>query len=250
MKLCQMPYRVRASVAVFTSIVSSIAYAQTPATGVRARSTPADYAVSRQTSRATYAVSLIPPEQVKRLFPVDISKTYLIFEVACYPSQSGDVALNPGDFLVKSESRSEYIHPSDAATIASLIQDKNTPPQLPSRGPEVTTAATVGYDSGRDPYTGQRVHGTYTAAEVGVNNRPDNYPPPPPPRHGSSTQDRQALENQLADKLLPQGTFHAPVAGYLYFVADALKKVNGSYDLQFLGDDSGKVDLPVPNKRK
>jgi hypothetical protein len=241
---------------VFAAILTPLASAQTPTTGVHARATAADYAVSQQTNHATYAASLIPADQVKHLFPIDISKTYLVFEVACYPSQSGPVALNPvavnpRDFLIKSASHSEFVHPTDALTIAAFNQDKRTPPSLPGRGPQVTTEVGVGYESGRDPYTGQRVHGTYTEAGVGVTNNPgpDMYPPPRP-RPGSSPQDRQALENELSDKSLPRGTFTAPVAGFLYFAAEPLKKSKGTYDLQHLDGAASKIDLIVPAKQK
>jgi len=237
------------------TVLISIASAQTPVTGVRARATPADYAVSQESNHATYAASLIPAEQVKHLFPIDISKIYLVFEVACYPSQSGPVALNPvavnpRDFLIKSASHSEFVHPTDALTIAAFIQDKRTPPSLPGRGPQVTTEVGVGYESGRDPYTGQRVHGTYTEAGVGVTNNPGPDMYPPRPRPGSSPQDRQALENELSDKSLPQGTFTAPVAGFLYFAAEPLRKSKETYDLQHLDGSAGKVDLMVPAKQK
>ena len=59
-----------------------------------------------------------------------------------------------------------------------------------------------------------------------------------------------ALENQLSDKSLPQGAFAAPVAGFLYFAAEPLKKSKGDYDLQHLTDNTGKVDLLVPTKAK
>lgn len=243
MRLCRVSYLPTGAVLAFAVFLSSISSAQIPASGVRARSMPADYAVSGQTSHATYAASLIPADQVKHLFPVDISKTYLVFEVACYPSPSGPVSIGPGDFLIKSGPKSDFIHPTDATTIAAFIEDKRNPPSVPSRGPQVSTEVAVAHVSGPG------YHGTYTEAGVGVSNQPD-YGPPPPPRPGSSPQDRVALENELADKSLPKGAFASPVAGYLYFPAEPLKKANGAYDLQHLGDDSGKVDLPVPSKRK
>lgn len=230
--------------AAFGGLVSG----QTPATGVRARATPSDYSVSQQTSDGTFAASLIPPDQVKHLFAVDVSKTYLVFEVAFYPSGSSSVSLNPRDFLIKSASHSEFIHPTTATSVAAYVEDKNTPRYEPHRDTQVTTAASVGYESGRDPYTGQREHGTYAAAGVGVSNEP--AAPPPPVRSGPSAQDRQNLEDQLADKSLPEGAFNSPVAGYLYFAAEPLKKTKGTYDLQHLSDASGKVDLLVPTKPK
>ena len=229
-----------------TVIFSSFAAAQSPATGLRPRATPADYPVFRQTAHATYAATLVPADQVRHLFSIDISKKYIVFEIAVYPSQTSATAVDPGDLLIKSGS--DFVRPTDASTIAALIQDKNTP-RLPNRGPQVTTAATVGYETGTDPYTGRNVHGVYTAAEVGVDTTGNNYPPPPP-RPGSSPQDRAALENQLADKALPPGTFTAPVAGLVYFAADQVKKPKNVYNLQCVPDNAPKIDLEVPAKQK
>jgi hypothetical protein len=85
---------------------------------------------------------------------------------------------------------------------------------------------------------------------VGVNDYPNSPQPSSAPRPGTSSQDRINLEDELSDRSLPAGTFTAPIAGYLYFVASELKKANGAYELQFLNDDSGKVSLLVPVKRK
>jgi len=234
--------------ALVTLLVTSLASAQTPTTGVHPRSTPADYAVSRESNGIFYAASLVPADQVRHLFAADISKTYVVFEVACYPSQSGSVAIDPNNFLIKPRGNSEFVRPTDASTVASIIQEKNMPRRRET-GADVVTTAGVGYETGTDPYTGRRVHDTYTEVGVGVGTGRDNFPPPPP-RPGSTPQDRAALENQLADKSLPQGSFTVPVAGFLYFPADLLKKAKGDYDLQYLNDASGKVDLVVPAKSR
>lgn len=241
-------YTVLRKVIILTVLISSLGLAQTPATGLHARATPADYAASQQVNGTTYAASLIPADQVRHLFAVDISKNYLVFEVACYPSATGAVTTNPASFLIKPGSQGEFVHPADASTIAGFIQDKNMP-RPRSRETDITTAATIGYESGTDPYTGRPVHGVYTASEVGVANGRDNYPPPPP-RPGSSPQERRALEDQLADKSLAEGTFTVPVAGFVYFPLDPLKKAKGNYDLQYLTDEPGKVNLLIQTKKK
>jgi len=68
--------------------------------GVHARATPADYATSQQGKIATYAASLLSAGEVKRIFAFDITKTYLVFEVACYPGQAGPVTIDPADLRV------------------------------------------------------------------------------------------------------------------------------------------------------
>ena len=232
---------------IFAAIVISNVTAQTPYSGVRARSAPADYAVSQQTAHATYAAALVPADQVKQLFALDISKKYLVFEVAVYPVKTGAASISPGDFLAQSGSHADFVCPVNAAAIAAAMGDRNSSPHLPDRVGNVNTEVGVGYETGTDPYTGRRVHGTYT--EVGVNNYP-NPQPSSPPRPGSSPQNRINLEDELSDRSLPAGTFTPPTAGYLYFAASELKKVNGAYELQFLNDDSGKVSLFTPTKKK
>jgi hypothetical protein len=238
---------VRVGIGLSASIVAGalLVSAQTPY-GVHPRSSPSDYAVSQQTASATFAASIIQRDEVKRLFAVDISNSYIVIEVGIYPSQSGPVQIAADDFLVKAgTSGSEYTHPADAVTVASVIQDKNTP-KLPSRNTAtVVTTAGVGYESGTDPYTGRRVHGVYTEAGTGVAmGGPDTLPPGPPPK-GSSDYDRMTLQQQLAQRALSSGSFTAPVAGFLYFPAKEMKKKNGGYELDYL-DDSAAVCMSAP----
>jgi hypothetical protein len=214
--------------------------------GIHARGAASDYAASQQTKTAIYAASLVPVDQVKHLFATDISKSYIVFEVACYPSHSGSANLDPDDFLVKAGTNAEFVHPAEAAIVASVIQEKNTP-RPAGRGTDVYTTAGIGYESGTDPYTGRRVHGTYTQAGVGVANGPDSNPPYPAPP-GSTPQDRALLEQQLAAKALPSGNFTGPVAGFLYFPAKALKKAREKYELEYLSDSSGRVKLSLATK--
>ncbi|MGA8026595.1 MAG: hypothetical protein WB992_05575 [Bryobacteraceae bacterium] len=222
-------------------------FAQT-APGLPPRPNPSDYSANVQTNNGTYSASLISADQVKRSFAVDISKTYRVFEVAYYPSQSGNVAIDGDDFLLKTAGNSEFIHPADSVTVASVMQQKNTPRPPSERQVAVVPSASVGYESGTDPNTGRRVHDVYTetGVSVGPNPGPDPRFPPPP---GSSPYDRQVLEAQLAQRALPQGRFSVPVAGYLYFPASGIKKKsNGAYEIDYMGDDSGKVHLQVPSK--
>jgi hypothetical protein len=119
-------------------------------------------------------------------------------------------------------------------------------------------ASRRGYESGTDPYTGRRVHGTYTAAQVGVGGS-NNPGPPRYPSPGGYPQDRALLEGQLWDKSLPEGEVQRPTAGYLYFPASLLKKKsNDVYELQYLGPQDrpqlanapAKVELRVPAKAR
>ena len=236
---------------VIWGVAGPFARAQT-VRGIHPRASAADYAASEQTKNATYAAAIVPASQVKHLFAVDISKTYTVIELACYPSQAGAATVDPTDFVVKILKNSEFVHPVDPVTVAAVMQDKNTPRPPSARNPDVYTEAGVGYESGTDPVTGRRVHGTYTEAGVGMGTGRDGgpYPYPAPPPAGATPQDRAMLEQQLAEKALPGGSFSVPVAGFLYFPANSLKKSSGSYELEYLGDASGKMTLRLPAKER
>ncbi len=215
--------------------------------GVHPRNRPEDYSAHVQSNGLTIAATVVPPSEVKDLFAFDISKNYVVFEVACYPEANGRIQLQEDDFVIKTNDKGALAHRADSQTVAAAIQQKNSP-KAPSAVPvTVYTQANIGYASGTDPYTGRRVGGVYTSGGVGVSNAPA---PQQYPRPGSEPQDRAVLENQLWNKSLPEGTFTASVAGYLYFPASLLKKKsNGSYLLQYQSADSSvRIDLPVPSK--
>ena len=239
-------------------LCSGVVFAQQPR-GVPARSAPADYTSQVTVNGVTYAASLLSPEQVKHAFAFDISRSYVVFEVGLYPTAGTRLNLDPDGFVVRSSHAGEDIRSSDSVTVASDIQQKNLPPP-PSNRPSVTASTAIGYESGTDPYTGQRYHGTYTASQVSVDNSRDNLPPVMP-SPGGYPQDRALLENQLFDKSLPQARIDRPTAGYLYFPSSLLKKKTGrEYELEYLGSDqqpvlnrgasTQKVVLMVPARTK
>ncbi|MBV9033875.1 MAG: hypothetical protein JO182_05225 [Acidobacteriaceae bacterium] len=235
--------------ALFFALCSTLLlYGQDQPKGIHPRSKPEDYAAHMQIQShgMIIAATALSPDEVKHLFAFDISKNYVVFEVACYPEANGRLQLQADDFVVKTNDKLELAHRADSQTVAASIQQKNTP-RSPST-PTIYTEANVGYESGTDPYTGRRVHGVYTGGGVGVS----NYPTPQYPGPGGYPQDRELLENQLWNKSLPDGTFTAPVAGYLYFPSALLKKkTNGGYLLQYQSADlSSRMDLQVPAKTK
>ena len=152
--------------------------------------------------------------------------------------------------------KGDLTHVADATAVASEIQKENAPKRAESLGSgntQIHTEAHIGYESGRDPVTGQRVGGTYSGVGVGVEHggSPD---PPDPIRPGASPEDRRLLSTQLQDRQLPTGKFDHAVAGYLYFAKSTVKKdANGNYILEHLGETdslnvSEKVELVIPAK--
>lgn len=98
--------------------------------------------------------------------------------------------------------------PSSARLLAAQLQKKNESTKDVAASPEVH----VGYESGIDPITGQRVHGIDYGVGVGVGvGRGPGMPP------ASTDCDRDVMELELSEKGLPEGVASAPVAGYLYF---------------------------------
>lgn len=210
--------------------------------GVPARATPADYPAHVEVDGVSYGAAVLSPDQVKHIFAFDISKTYVVFEVAVYPAR-GAMNIDPDSFVVRLAHSADYVHPADSVTVASVIQQKNLPPQNQQKSGVVVASTEVGYESGRDPYTGRPVHGTYTASQVGVNTDPD-LAPPRMPSPGGYPQDRELLEDQLWTKGMPERAIQRPTAGYLYFPVSLLKKKSGdSYELAYLS--SGR-DEPAP----
>ncbi len=235
------PYRIRLAFAAL--LFSQLASSQGPV-GVRPRA-PADYAVSGQLNGATFAASVLSNDQVKHVFAVDISKNYVVVEVACFPGPNAPIDVHPDDFLIKTGTKGEFVHQADGVTVASIVQRKDSPPPTPSRQ-AVHTEAVVGYSSGTDAY-GRRVHGVYTEAGVAVGPDPNGVPYP---QSGGSTPDRQILEQQLMERELGEGRTSAPVAGYLYFPAASIKKsAADAYQLEYFGNSGQKLDLPIPTKR-
>jgi hypothetical protein len=226
--------------------------------GVHPRATPDDYAVKASGSVATYAVSLLPAEQAKQLFAFDITGKYLVFEVAYFPKDNQTSQIDPDDFVIRRKDRGESAHGADATAVAVAVQKENAPKQTSSMGnsdTHVYTEAHVGYESGRDPVTGQKVNGTYTGAGVGVEHGGPSVPPDAP-RPGGTLVDRDLLQTQLRDRQLPTGKFDHAVAGYLYFPKAAVKKDgSGNYVLEHLGETnaagvSETVALVIPGKNR
>ena len=216
-------------------------------TGFHPRAYPADYATNTQSGDTTFAASIVPPDQVKHLFPVDISGAYVVVEFAAYP-KSASVELDSTDAELRG-SRPDPVRPADALNVTSMMKQRLAPRRPDGRTSDIYGSAEIGHVSGTDPYTGQRVHGTYTATGVGVENgpaRPNDYPINP----GLTADLFDSLERELQKQSLPTGQFTTPTAGYLYFPTSSLKKrSDGTYQLDYVSD-AAKVQLNLPAKPK
>jgi hypothetical protein len=234
--------------------VSCVLLAEDAPQGVPARPAAYDYAATAQWQTATFAASLIPAKQVQHLFAFDISKSFVVFEVACYADSNAAVKISHEAFVVKTSATGDPIHSSEPDTVASAIERQNQPP-LPSShglgGIGVETSATIGVEHGPGGT------GVYTAGSVTTEQgrRPDNgYPQDPKP--GGTSEDRRLLAAQLKARSIPEGPVNHPVAGYVYFRKSDIKtQPGGTYELHYLAEEDGTgathaVTLAVPSKTR
>jgi hypothetical protein len=245
----------RLAAAVLVTVVFCLTGDEAPK-GVPAKPTAADYAAKAEWKQATFAASLVPAKQVEHLFAFDISKTFVVFEVACYAGDNNPLKISREAFVVKVNASGDAIHHSEAPTVAASIQ-RQREPEIPSSMPvNVSGGAEIGVQHGTDPYTGRPVTGVYTGGQVGVQTA-DNRPiqrPDPTPRPGATYEDRKMLEAQLTARSLPEGSVDHAVAGYLFFRKSDLKaQPDNTYTLEYLADEDGSgathaVTLAVPKK--
>jgi hypothetical protein len=204
------------------------------APGIRPRPSPKDYPAHRDTHDATFSAALIPAEQVRKMFAPSISRRYAVVEVAIYPHDGQSVTLTIADFALQAGG-SQIIRPMSSHSITASLQKPSKPPAVPKRGPDIALypAGEVGYERGTGP-NGDRRGGVYASSGVGVGigtqQAPNNIP-----TQQDADADRQALEAELYEKGLPEGTFRSAVAGYVYFPLPESRPKASKYELQYWG---------------
>ena len=213
--------------------------------GIRPRESSADYTAHQKVPGATVAAALIPPDQVKKLFATDLNAGgYIVIEVGVYPEGSAEIGVSSGDFLLRVGSNPAIVRNASARAIAAALQRPSKPPEIRRKSDiNVYPTATIGYESGTDPY-GRRRSGVYTAAGVGVGVG-DDPAASAPPRPASTDRDHATMEQELADKALPEGKTTRTVAGYLYFPKPTAKQKNAAYEITWYGSDR-QVHLTIP----
>jgi hypothetical protein len=205
--------------------------------GVPARPDAADYAAHQILPEGTLATVLLPADQVARIFSRDVSKRYLVVEVAAYPVHGGAPDLLILDFDLKDgDARSYPLTPMEVAW-----RGKRPPnPSVTSRIPHVGGELGVGYGTRTNPATGRTARTVDTWGAVGVDNRPAA---PSPSATGSADRTWQ-LEGRLQSLELPEGPSTRPVAGYLYFPALTGKQKNIRLTLEY-AHGGERLSLPL-----
>jgi len=213
-------------------------------TGIRPRESSADYTAHQKVPVATVAAAVIPPDQVKKLFATDLNAGgYIVIEVGIYPEGGAEIGVSSGDFLLRVGSNPAIVRNASARAIAAALQRPVKPPEIRRKNDiNVYPTATIGYESGTDPY-GRRRSGVYTAAGVGVGVGDDRASAPPRP--ASTDRDHATMEQELADKALPEGKTTRTVAGYLYFPKPTATQKNPAYEINWYGSDR-QVHLTIP----
>jgi hypothetical protein len=190
--------------------------------GTSPRPAAKDYAAQASHQNIQIGASLLTKKELKNVFYSDVNRCCVVVEAAFYPETKSDfVNLSLDNFVLRESSEDKGVRASTPDLVAAQLQPK---PSLPSHRPEITTESGIGY--GRPDPTAPR--GRYEEAGVGVK-IPTPVPKgtePPNPAAGK----RQAAQDELTNKSLPEINTNEPVAGYLYFSVPSKKK---SYELVY-----------------
>jgi len=123
--------------------------------GVPPRASAADYPVHRDAQDAMIAAGPVAPELVKKIFPPEVNKNFVVMEIAVFPLEGQTAYVDAFDFDLKF-SADEVSYPRSPDEIVAMWLEKNAP-QPPDKV-AVTAETGVVYTSGNDPATG-RSHG-------------------------------------------------------------------------------------------
>lgn len=246
--------------AVFAAFLSAAA-ALADSPGIRPRADANSYPVHQDHAGFSIGAVLVPPEQAKKMFKLDLNHAgYVVVEVGIFPSPGKSVDVNPTDFtLFIAADKLAAFRPVSADTVAEILAGPPDAHRASRSGPhDVNTSvgASVGHVSYPDPVTGRRTSGTVTSTEAGVGiggpapmpchgSECDTAGPYPSPSPGpSATQTANTVSQDLWEKSLPDGTTPHAVAGYLYFPKPSRKAKNTVWELRFENAD-GKARMPL-----
>lgn len=225
--------------------------------GIRPRADAASYPSSHNEADFSIGAWLIPPDQAKKMFKLDLNHAgYVVVEVGVFPAPGKDVDLYPSDFTIYTSQELAGLRPVSSDTIAEVLEGRPAPPHLGNNsGINTSVGASIGHESYPDPVTGRRTSGTVTSTEAGVGvGGPAPMPcrgyecdqtyPAPPVSQPSPTQNANMVAQDLWEKSLPDGKAVHAVAGYLYFPKPPKKAKNAAWELRYENAD-GKVRLPL-----
>lgn len=207
--------------------------------GLKPRGSASDYPSEAAGAEYSIGAAVLPPEMVKKLFASELNRGWIVVEVALYPKAGQQIEVDMRDFTLRTADGKATARAARPSAVAGSLQKNGGK----DRDVTVVATETVGYESGsyNDPATGQwrRSSGWYTGTGVGVGVDPN-------PR-ASTGRDRDVLDQELADQMLPSGPTSKPVAGYLYFPMPDKKRTT-ALDLEH-ETAAGRVEMPLVSKK-
>jgi hypothetical protein len=198
------------------TVIGVVSLAVAAPKGTVPRAAVERYAVHTIRDGVGVGVILLSQEQVRKAFVSDVDRCCAVAEIALYPAKDKALEVSLNDFVLRVGGTDTAAKAASAKLVATSLQKRA------GSGRDVTVSPTVGvgYESaGYDPVTGGRASGGMTRSAgvmVGIGSNG--------PRPGSTDKDRAAMEAELGEKGLPEGSAAAPVAGFLYFPLAARKK--------------------------
>jgi hypothetical protein len=196
------------------------------ATAMLARDASTDYPAHGPAGAATIAADIIPPNQVAKMFSSEISKDYIVVEIAIYPGNGLPFDVKLTDFALRVGQR---ITRADQPIDVVPWQERRTPSRnLPV---DITAETGVIYQRGSDPtYGRQQGVGTYTG--VAVSPAGQNPQPPPNPKV-----DPQVVSDKVRRSALAEGETKTAIAGYLFFPQYTKRRKSDAVELRYDKDD-------------
>ena len=220
-------------------IVGSSSVTSAGPKGTVPRADADQYQAHAQRDGVTIGATLLNATQVRKAFVSNVNRCCLVVEVAFYPQKNKPLKVSVDDFILQASDSNDLVRPYSARSAAAMLEQKA------DSGRQVTTTESVGvgYESGTyiDPVTGAptKVHGVTTEVGASVAIGPSD------PSATSPRNDRDAVEIELAEKALPEGSASAPVSGFVYFPSSIKKKKKTTLQLQYsLNDQTVVLSLP------
>ena len=211
---------------VFATAILARAGVPPGATGVPPRDASTDYPAHRPTDAATIAADIVPANLVAKMFSSEISKDYIVVEVAVYPDNGVPFDVKLTDFARRVGQR---IGRADQPVDVWPWQERRTPSR--SLPVDITTETGVIYQRSSDPAYG-RQQGVGTYAGVAVSPAGQNAPPPPNPKV-----DPQIVSDKVRRSALAEGKTTTAIAGYLYFPQYMKRRKSDGVELKYARDD-------------
>jgi hypothetical protein len=211
---------------VFATMILSMA-ARAADTGVPLRGASTDYPVHERADAATIAADIIPPNQVAKMFSPDISKQYIVVEVAIYPEGGVPFDVKSADFALRVGQR--VGHADRPVDVAPWYERRDPGGRLPV---DVTVETGGIYEHGDNPYDARRQGvGTYSGVAVTAPGR--NDPPPP----SDPKVDPRVMYDKVRRSSLAEVDTKTAIAGYLYFPQYSKQRKSDEIELKYTKDD-------------